>query len=98
MDDDGYRLNYEDFYKKISYQIFINKGRTATTQGAYVSLKGILSFLLFISWGRALKRRSNHPYTVWMVLEARYLNSFKNLFKGNFYVFSYILNDRIIYS
>ena len=31
-------------------------------------------------------------------LESRHLNSFKNSFKGTLYVFSYILDDRIIYS
>ena len=37
--------------------------------------------------------------TVWIPLEARYLNSFKNSFKGTSKcVFSYILDDRIICS
>ena len=77
----------------------INRGRTTTTEGAHASLVRILSFLLFLSWWRALKRRSNHPETVWMLLEARHLNSFKNSFKETCkYVFSYILDDRIIYS
>ena len=70
-----------------------------TTQGAHASLVGILSFLLFLSWWRVLKRRSNHPETVWIPLEARHLNSFKNSFKETCkYVFPYILDDRIICS
>ena len=32
----GYRHNYEGFYKKTSYQMSINKGRTTTTEGAMV--------------------------------------------------------------
>ena len=35
--------------KKNSYQMSINKGRTIITEGAHVSLFGILSFLLFLS-------------------------------------------------
>ena len=35
-----------------------------TTQGTHTSLVEILSFLLFLSWWRALKRRSNHPKIV----------------------------------
>ena len=31
-------------------QMFINRGRTITTEGALASLVGILSFLLFLSW------------------------------------------------
>ena len=77
----------------------INRGRTTTTEGAHASLVGILSFLLFLSWWRGLKRRSNHPETVWIPLEARHLNSFKNSFKETCkYVFSYIIDDRIICS
>ena len=82
----GYRHNYEGFYEKTSYQMFINRGRKTTTQGAHASLAGILSFLLFLSWWRALKRRSNHPEIVWISLEARHLNSFKNSFKETMYV------------
>ena len=75
----------------------INRGRMTTTEGAHASLVGILSLLLFLSWWRALKRRSNHPETVWIPLEARHLNSFKNSFKETCkYVFLYILDDRII--
>ena len=99
MDVGGYRHNYEGFYEKTSFQMSITRGRTTTTQGAHASLVGILSFLLFLSWWRALKRRSNHPETVWIPLEARHLNSFKNSFKETCkYVFSFILDDRIIYS
>ena len=50
MDVGEYRHNYEGFYDKTSYKIFINKGRTATTQGAHTRLVGVLSFLLFLSW------------------------------------------------
>ena len=50
MDVGGYRHNYEGFYKKISYQMSMNRGRTATTQGAHASVVGILYFLLFLSW------------------------------------------------
>ena len=75
----------------------INRGRT--TQGAHASLVRILSFLLFLSWWRALKRRSNHPEAVWISLEARHLKSFKKSFKETFkYVFSFIQHDRIICS
>ena len=99
MDVGGYRHNYEGFYEKTSFQMSINRGRTTTTEGAHASLVGILSFLLFLSWWRGLKRRSNHPETVWIPLEARHLNSFKNSFKETYkYVFSYILDDRIICS
>ena len=99
MDVGGYRHNYEGFYEKTSYQMSINKGRTTTTQGAHASLVGILSILLFLSWCRALKRRSNHPETMWIPLEARHLNRFKNSFKETCkYVFSSILDDRIICS
>ena len=77
----------------------INRGRKTTTEGLHASLVGILSFLLFLSWWRALKRRSNHPETVWIPLEARHFNSFKNSFKETCkYVFSFILDDRIICS
>ena len=81
MDVGGYRHNYEGFYEKTLYQMSINKGRTTTIEGAHASLVEILSFLLFLSWLRALKRRSNHLETVWIPLEARHLNSFKNSFK-----------------
>ena len=50
MDVGGYRHNYEGFYEKTSFQMFINRGRTTTTEGAHASLVGILSFLLFLSW------------------------------------------------
>ena len=86
------------FIKKMSYQMSINRGRTITTQGAHASLLGILLFLLFLSLWRDLKRRSNHPKTMWIPLEARHLNGFKNSFKKTLYVFSFILDDRIIYS
>ena len=38
------------FVKKTSYQMFINRGRMTTTQGAHARLVEILSFLLFLSW------------------------------------------------
>ena len=99
MDVGRYRHNYEGFYEKTSYQMFINRGRTTTTEGAHASLVGILPFLPFLSWWRALKKRSNNPETVWIPLEARHANSFKNSFKEICkYVFSYILDDRIIFS
>ena len=88
MDVGGYRHNYEGFYEKTSFQMSINRGRMTTTGGAHESLVGILSILLFLSWLRALKRRSNHPETVWIPLEARHLNSFK--------IPSFIIDDRII--
>ena len=50
MDVDGYRHNYEGFYEKFIYQIFVNRERMNTTQGAHASLLRILSFLLFLSW------------------------------------------------
>ena len=77
----------------------INRWRTTTIEGAHASLARILSFFLFLSWCRGLKRRSNHPEIVWIPLEARHLNSFKNSFKETYkYVFSYILDDMIICS
>ena len=81
MDVGGYKHNYEGFYEKSTYQMFINKGRTTIAQGAPVSLVRILFFFVFLCWLRALKKRSNHPEIVWILLEARYLNSFKNSFK-----------------
>ena len=79
------------FIKKSTYQM-------TTTQSAYTSLVRILYFLLFLSWWRALNMRSNHVETIWIPLEARQLNSFKNSFKRTKYIFSYILDDRVIYS
>ena len=38
------------FIKKTSYQMYINRGRMTTTQGAHASLMRILSFLIFLSW------------------------------------------------
>ena len=38
------------FIKKIKYQMFINKDRATTVEGAHESLVGILSFLPFLSW------------------------------------------------
>ena len=95
MDVGRYRHNYEGFYEKSTYQMSINRVRTTTTQGSHESLVRIL---LFLSWQKDLKRRFNHREIVWILLEARHLNSFKNSFKGSFkYVFSYILDDRMIY-
>ena len=39
--------NYESFYEKFIYLIYINKGRTITTQGAHASFVRILSFFYF---------------------------------------------------
>ena len=50
MDVGGYRHNYEGFDEKISFQMSINRERMTTIEGAHVSLVGILSFLLFLSW------------------------------------------------
>ena len=47
MDVGGYRHNYEGFYDKTLYQMFINWERMTITQGAHASLVRILSFLLF---------------------------------------------------
>ena len=80
MDVGGYRHNSKGFSEKNSNQMSINRGRMTTPQGSHASLVGILSFLLFLSWRRALKRRSNHPETVRISLEARHLNSFNNSF------------------
>ena len=44
-----YKYNYEDFYEKLTYPMYINKGRMTTTQGAHIILMRILSFLLFLS-------------------------------------------------
>ena len=82
MDLEGHTHKvYEGFYEKSTFQIFINRERTNTTQGALASLVGILFFLLFLSWSRALKGRSNHTKIVRIPLQARHLNSFKNSFK-----------------
>ena len=81
MDVGGYIHNYEGFNEKTSYQMSINRERTTITQGTHASLVGILSFLRFLSSLRALKRRYHHPETLWILLEAKHLNSFKNSFK-----------------
>ena len=60
MNVGGHRHYYESFYEKSTYQISINRGRTTTTQGAHESLVRILSFLLFFSWERALKKISKN--------------------------------------
>ena len=83
MDIGGYIHNYEGFYEKSTYQMSINRERMSMTLGAHASLMRILSFLLlFFSWLRDLKRRSNHPKILWILLEARHLNNFKNSLKG----------------
>ena len=83
MDFGRYRHNYEGFYEKTSYQMSINKGRMTTTEGAHTSLVGDPTI----------------QKTVWIQLEARHLNSFKNSFKETCkYVFSFILDDKIICS
>ena len=46
---------------------------------------------------RSLKKRYNHLEIVRIPLEARHLNSFEDSFKRTLYVFSDILDDRIIY-
>ena len=38
------------FMEKTLYQMFINRERTTTTEGADASLVRILSFILFLSW------------------------------------------------
>ena len=68
MDVDGYRYNYEGFYEKSSYQMSVNRVRMTIIKGAHVS---------FV---RDSKRRSNNLETMWILLEARQLNSFKNLY------------------
>ena len=62
----------------IIMKVFINTRRMITIQGAHAILVRILCFLLFFSWRRALKRRSNHLKIVWILLEARHFNSSKN--------------------
>ena len=76
-----YRYNYEGFYEKSTYQMSSYRERTTTTQGAHASLVKFLSFLLFLSWLRALKRKSNHLEIVRTQLKARHLNSFNNSLK-----------------
>ena len=78
MDVGRYRHNLEGFDEKSTYQMSINRQRTITTNDAHASLERILSFLLFLSWWRALKKRSNHLEIVWIPLKARHSNSFKN--------------------
>ena len=93
----GYRHNYEGFHKKTIHHVYINKGRMTITQGAHTSLVRILSFLLYFSWQKDLKKRSNHLETVGILLEARHLNNLKNSLKETLYVFSYIQENRIIF-
>ena len=47
MDIGRYRHNYEGFNKKLTYQIFINKGRMTITQDAHASFV-LLSFFFFL--------------------------------------------------
>ena len=47
MDVGGYRHNYEGFYKKITYQMSINRERMTTSQGSHESLVRIFFFLSF---------------------------------------------------
>ena len=79
------------FYKTLII-ISINRERTTTAKGVNTSLVRIFSFLLFLSWWRDLKRRSNNLEIMWIPLEAR--TPWRKPCK---YVFSYILIDRIIY-
>ena len=41
MDVGRYRHNYEGFYKKTSFQMSINRGRTTTNKASHASLVGI---------------------------------------------------------
>ena len=51
-----------------------------TTQGAHTSLMETLLILVFLSWSRALKRKSNHLAMMWIFLEDKKLDNFENSF------------------
>ena len=76
MDVGRYKHNYEGINKKYTHQMLINRGRTTITLGANTSLMRILSFLVFLSWLRTLKKRSNDLEIVFIPLESKHLNSF----------------------
>ena len=44
-----YDHNYKGLYEKSTYQMFVTKGRTTTTQCAHASVVGIISFILLFS-------------------------------------------------
>ena len=47
MDIGEYRHNYGGFYKKYTFLMSINRGRTTKTEGTHASLVRVLSFLIF---------------------------------------------------
>ena len=91
MDVGGYRHNYEGFYEKFTYQMFINNGRTTITHSAHASRVRIFFFFSLVV--KSFKRRSNYPKIVWIPLEAR--TPSRQPYK---HVFPYILDDMIICS
>ena len=78
----GCRHTYEGFYEKSTYQMSINMGRMTKTQGAHTSLVGILFFSSLSLSVKSFEEEIQPLKTVWIPLEARNLNSFKNSFKG----------------
>ena len=63
----------------------INRGRMITTQGAHASLLRIIPFHSILV--KSLEDESQPPKIMWISLEARHLNSFKNPFNGTLYVY-----------
>ena len=80
MDIDGYKNNSMGFCEKFIYLMSVKAGKTTITQGAHIKFAKNLSFVIILSWGRVLKRRSNCLTTFWILLEARFLNKFKYSF------------------
>ena len=60
MNVDRYRHNYEDFCEMFTNPKYINRERMSTTQGSHTNIVQTLLILIFRSWSRALKRKSNH--------------------------------------
>ena len=65
------------FVKKFMYLKSINKGRMTTTYGVYASLDANSPFSSHYFLVNNLKRRSKCLENVWIPLEARHLNNFK---------------------
>ena len=62
-----------------------------------MNLVKTLSFILFFSYRRVMKKRSNCLIIVWILLKARHLNNFENSFnKPCKYGFLSILDDKVI--
>ena len=73
-----------------------NKVRTTITQAANVSLVKAMSFLLFLSQRRVLKRIFNPVEIMRILLEDGHLNSFEKSFNKTYkHEFKSILDDKI---